>query len=93
MKKLNYMGMKFGAFYQDLLVTSKLTQADITRLTNISPTSSSRYIHDLTIPTRRTALQIIKAVASQIEGDKTKFIDDNMAIYESIRLSFEESKI
>lgn len=93
LKKLDYMGMKFSAFYKDLLAMAKLTQADMARLTNISQTSSSRYLNDLTIPSRRTALQIIKAVASQIECDKTKFIDDNMAIYESIRLSFEESKI
>lgn len=91
-KKLEYMGIKFSTFYKDLLAQAGYSQADMQVLTGISKVSSSRYYNDITIPSRQTAMRIIETVAKEHSGDKKKFFDENMAIYESIRKSVDESK-
>lgn len=93
MKKLDYVGFKFGDFFTDLLRQNGVMQRDISLQIGITEASLSRYANNITIPTKRTFKQILEYVIKELPfEDRKALIDEKMAIYESIRKSYEQTK-
>jgi len=93
-QKLNYEGYQAKEWVQSLIQEKGLMQIDAAKMLGVTTKTVSFWVTGVTFPNPSVAKSLVLAVAPHysLENERKKFIDEQIAIYESIRESYLKAK-
>ena len=92
-KALNYEGFQAKDWVDQLLKERGIMQTDIANMLGVATVTVSRWTTGVSFPNTSSAKSLVLAIAPHysLEEERRKFIDEQMAVYDSIRKSYLES--